>query len=68
MNQFHQCLQKLSTVLQAEKIPYALVGGLAIAHYVEPHATLDIDLLIMIDNLTKDIKTRNILEKLPKNF
>jgi hypothetical protein len=39
-------LQAILAKLDEEKIPYALCGGLAMAVYALPRATLDIDLLI----------------------
>ena len=44
-------LQKLITKLKQEKIEYALCGGLAMAIYALPRATLDIDLLIEAGSL-----------------
>ncbi len=39
-------LKELIVKLKQEKIEYALCGGLAMAIYALPRATLDIDLLI----------------------
>jgi hypothetical protein len=44
-------LKRLITRLNEEKIEYALCGGLAMAVYALPRATLDIDLLIESSSL-----------------
>ena len=46
-------LKRLITRLNEEKIEYALCGGLAMAVYALPRATLDIDLLIESSSLDK---------------
>jgi hypothetical protein len=46
-------LVAITVKLDAEKIPYALCGGLAMAVYALPRATLDIDLMIELDSLTR---------------
>ena len=46
-------LKRLITRLDEEKIEYALCGGLAMAVYALPRATLDIDLLIESSSLGK---------------
>ena len=43
----HTELQTLTAKLQAESIPYALCGALALAVHGYPRATLDIDLLAL---------------------
>jgi len=44
-------LKKVVDRLEAEKIEYALCGGLALAVYALPRATLDIDIMIEQDSL-----------------
>ena len=44
-------LKKLSLKLDHTGIDYALCGGLAIAIYAKPRATLDIDIMISPDCL-----------------
>lgn len=46
-------LAALVAALNAEKIDYALCGGLAMAVYAAPRATLDIDLLAPPESLEK---------------
>lgn len=41
-------LRNVITVLQQANIPYALAGGLAFSALVEPRATVDIDILILL--------------------
>lgn len=45
MNVFYE-FHKIVRHLQAEKIEYALIGGVALAFYAEPRFTKDIDLLV----------------------
>lgn len=49
-------LKKLSLKLDQEGIDYALCGGLAIAIYAKPRATLDIDIMIDPDFLSETKK------------
>ena len=50
---FFEELKKLIARLTEEKIEYALCGGLAMAIYALPRATLDIDILIDSSSLGK---------------
>ena len=42
-------LKKIVQFLNKQRIDYALAGGLAFSALVEPRATMDIDILIMIE-------------------
>lgn len=44
-------LKQLTETFEENRIPYALCGGLAMAVYARPRATLDIDLMIEKDDL-----------------
>jgi len=44
-------LRKLIAALDQDRIEYALCGGLAVAVYGHPRATVDIDLLILSESL-----------------
>ena len=44
----HQALRKIVSVLENLEVPYALIGGLALAFYGVVRATEDLDLLILI--------------------
>ncbi|MEW6744952.1 MAG: nucleotidyl transferase AbiEii/AbiGii toxin family protein [Planctomycetota bacterium] len=46
-------LKRLTAALIAERIPFALCGGLALAVHEVPRATLDIDLLIEAELLER---------------
>lgn len=52
MNLFEEFLQ-LTSKFETEKIEYALCGGLAMAVYTFPRATIDIDILIETKTLEK---------------
>ena len=54
-------LKAVTEVLNREGIEYALCGGLAMAVYGLPRATLDIDLLMQIDSL---FSAKRVLEPL----
>ena len=65
-------LEHLSTKLSQEGIEYALCGGLAMAIYARPRATLDIDMMIEPGSL---FRTKRAVEELgftigsePMNF
>jgi hypothetical protein len=44
----HQALRKIISVLEKLGVPYALIGGLALAFYEIIRATEDLDLLVLI--------------------
>jgi hypothetical protein len=46
-------LKNLTAKLQSEGIEYALCGGLAMAIYARPRATLDIDIMVELGTLFK---------------
>lgn len=49
MNALIQLINTVSRHLRAERIPHAVVGGIAVAIYGRPRATEDVDLLIEMD-------------------
>jgi hypothetical protein len=51
MLDLHEELTKVTRALDAAGVPYALCGGLAMAVYGQPRATVDIDLLAPSDKL-----------------
>ena len=52
-------LKRIVQFLKKQKIDYALAGGLAFSALVEPRATMDIDLIVMIEeNQLNDFKDR----------
>jgi hypothetical protein len=63
---------KVVTLLAKRNIDYALCGGLALAVYGIPRATIDIDLLIMPEAFEEVVKLARELgykkEALPKRF
>lgn len=48
-------LRKLISALDQDRIDYALCGGIAVAVYGHPRATVDIDLLILSESLDRVI-------------
>lgn len=50
-------LKNLTAKLDSEGIEYALCGGLAMAIYAKPRATLDIDIMIELDLLFRTKRT-----------
>lgn len=69
-------LKKIVKFLNKQKIDYALAGGLAFSALVEPRATMDIDIIIMIKeeqlsdltNLLEDEFESIIAHKEPTHF
>ncbi len=57
-------LQKIIEAFDDEKIDYALCGGLALAVYAKPRATLDIDIMVDPDLLDK---VKQVVENLGFN-
>jgi hypothetical protein len=51
--QLHGTLRRLAQRLDAEGIPYALLGGLALAQHGYPRLTEDIDLLLTLSGLER---------------
>ncbi len=54
--QLHSTLRRLAQRLNAEGIPYTLLGGLALAEHGYPRLTEDIDLLLTPSGLERDPK------------
>lgn len=58
-----QALSKIAQFLQRHRIPYALIGAMALNMYGRPRTTLDIDFLILLDeeeiDKIKDEAARN---------
>jgi hypothetical protein len=54
-------LKRLVERLDEERIQYALCGGLAMAIYALPRATLDIDIMIESDSLEKTSRAIDVL-------
>jgi len=54
-------LKRITTRLSSERIEYALCGGLAMAIYARPRATLDIDIMIELGVL---LRTKRAMEEL----
>src|SRR5207248_2851690 len=58
-------LQEFLDILRTNKIPYCIIGGLAVNAYAEPVVSLDLDVVIataeihdLLENLPKGFKTR----------
>ena len=62
MLDLYEELKSLIAALDAHKIDYALCGGIAMAIYGRPRATVDIDLLIASDSLDEVIEVAKALE------
>jgi hypothetical protein len=64
----HRALEKLTGVLAAARIPYALVGGLALNEYGYRRVTVDVHILLTregLDAFKKALLGRGYLEKFP---
>lgn len=49
----HEELMAVAAILDADGVPYALVGGLAVAVWGAPRATKDIDLLVQPEDVQR---------------
>jgi hypothetical protein len=49
MTRLEAALLEVSAILDELRIPYMLIGGLAVAQWEEPRATLDIDVTIWVE-------------------
>jgi hypothetical protein len=49
MTQLEAALVDITSFLDRARVPYMLIGGLAIAMWGEPRATLDVDLSVWVD-------------------
>jgi hypothetical protein len=61
-------LQKLTAVLDAAGIPYAIAGAMALNHYGYRRVTVDVDVLLTrdgLDRLKHDVLGRGYVEKFP---
>ena len=65
-------LKAIVQVLEQEKVDYALCGGLAMAVYNFPRATLDIDLMIQVDSIIRASRALKVigftLDAVPMSF
>ena len=61
MFDLYEELRKVTSTLDRHQIEYALCGGLAMAVYDHPRATIDIDLLILSDSLDSALQVANEL-------
>ena len=55
----HRALTKLVAILEAEKLPYAIIGALALAEYGHKRATVDVA-LVMTDESLAAFKARHL--------
>jgi len=62
MLDLYEELQSLIAALDQHEIDYALCGGIAMAIYDRPRATVDIDLLIVADSLDDVVEVAKTLE------
>jgi hypothetical protein len=62
MLDLYEELASLITALDQHQIDYALCGGIALAIYKRPRATVDIDLLIVADSLDQLIEVARALD------
>ena len=49
MTQLERALVEITTILDELRIPYMLIGGLAVSLWGEPRATLDVDLSLWVE-------------------
>ena len=49
MTRLEAALLEVVAILEEWKIPYMLIGGLAVAQWGEPRATLDVDITLWVE-------------------
>lgn len=59
MFDLYEELRKITSALDEHQIEYALCGGLAMAIYDYPRATIDIDILILAESLQSTLEVAN---------
>lgn len=52
-SEVHKALVKLTGILNAERIPYAVIGALALGEYGHRRATVGVDIILRDDDLTR---------------
>jgi hypothetical protein len=66
MPKLYDELRKLISALDRDKIEYALCGGIAMAIYGRPRATVDIDILITPESLPQMLRIAEKLRRVSK--
>ncbi len=70
-NQKRDLVAEFVKILQAKKIPFCIIGGLAANAYAEPVVSLDLDVVIaaeMIDDLLCVLPKRFKIKKFPNRI
>ena len=64
MTRLEAALLEVVAILDASKISYMLIGGLAVAEWGEPRATLDVDLTLWVEADQFEITVANLASRL----
>jgi hypothetical protein len=64
MTPLEAALAEVSSLLDSLQVPYMLIGGLAVAAWGEPRATLDIDVSVWIEQAQLEATLARICERL----
>lgn len=54
---------EVAQFLDIQRIPYAVLGGIAVQHWGEPRTTLDIDVVVLVPPALEDDFLRNVTKK-----
>ena len=65
MTELESALVEVASLLDEMGLPYMLIGGLAVALWGEPRATLDVDLSVWVDPAEFDETVRKIAARFP---
>jgi hypothetical protein len=65
MTRLEAALIEVAGVLNTSKIPYMLIGGLAVAQWGEPRAALDVDVTVWIDGDRLETAIATLVSRLP---
>ncbi len=59
MNPLLEAAWELHQFLTSHKIPYVIIGGLAVQHWAEPRVTIDVDVTAMYSEGVEEFVRRN---------
>lgn len=68
MNSQLNAILEVHRFFTKEKIPYVLIGGIALQHWGEPRFTRDVDITILVNFGEEEVVIRKILSRFPSRI
>jgi len=65
MTQIEEALAEIATILEELRIPYMLIGGMAVSLWGEPRATLDLDFSLWVEADAFEATLAALCQRLP---